>query len=74
MLCGNKCDLESAREVTTAEGYALAATWKCPFFETSAKAKINNETCFFQVVREIREMEKKVTPGSTQRKKRCAIL
>eukprot|EP00474_Spongospora_subterranea_P008953 CRZ09411.1 hypothetical protein [Spongospora subterranea] len=73
-LCGNKCDLTDERQVQTSEGEELAAQWGCPFFETSAKMKINNEECFFQVVREIRKMEKKPLPGSAHRKKICAIL
>lgn len=43
-------------QVTTAQGQALASSWGCPFFETSAKTKINHEECFFQIVREIRGM------------------
>ncbi|CEO97156.1 Ras family [Plasmodiophora brassicae] len=74
VLCGNKCDLVNDREVQTSEGEELAAQWGCPFFETSAKEKINNEECFFQVVREIRKMEKKTAPPTTQRKKMCTIL
>jgi|GEM_PF-453573 len=33
VLAGNKCDLE--RQVSTAEGVALARLWRVPFFETS---------------------------------------
>ena len=35
VLCGNKCDLPDRRQIATGEGKALAARWKCPFFETS---------------------------------------
>jgi len=76
MLAGNKCDLESERQVTTAEGQDLAKSFACPFFETSAKARINVEEAFYDLVREIRKengggatktAKKKKSPG-------CALL
>jgi len=75
VLVGNKCDLKEERQVSYEEGKALADGWGCPFYETSAKKKINNETCFFQLVREIRTMEQK-NPKKKQSKKRfaCNIL
>jgi GTPase KRas protein len=54
VLVGNKCDMEDEREVQADEGKQLAETWGCPFLECSAKSKINNEECFFEVVRAIR--------------------
>ncbi len=38
---GSKCDLEQDREVTKDEGKALADKFGCPFFETSAKTRVN---------------------------------
>lgn len=58
VLVGNKCDLESQRKVSTNEGRQLARQWGCAFMETSAKEKINNEECFYQVIREIRKTER----------------
>jgi len=55
VLCGNKCDLEDERQVTTAEAQALAKQWQVPFYETSALARINVEEAFFDLVREIRK-------------------
>jgi small GTP-binding protein len=73
VICGNKCDLESQRDVPKEKGEALAAQWGCPFFETSAKSKINHENCFFECVREIRRIEKGKS-GKEVRKKKCVIL
>jgi len=55
VLCGNKCDLEDERQVTTAEAQDLAKQWGVPFYETSALARINVEEAFFDLVREIRK-------------------
>jgi GTPase KRas protein len=54
VLLGNKCDLESERQVTTGEGQDLAKSYGCPFFESSAKTRVNVEESFFELVREIR--------------------
>ena len=54
VIVGNKCDLKVERKVTTAEGQELAKSFGCPFFETSAKARINVEEAFYETVREIR--------------------
>lgn len=55
ILNGNKCDLESERQVSTGEGKDLALSYGCKFFETSAKTGVNIDESFFQMVREIRE-------------------
>jgi len=74
VLVGNKCDLASERAVDFNDGKALADKWGCGFFETSAKAKINNEACFFELVREIRKANKATGGGKVQKKKFCSIL
>lgn len=56
VLVGNKFDLDTERQIQFKEGAELANTWGVPFFETSAKEKINNEACFFELVREVRRM------------------
>ena len=53
-LCGNKCDLESERQVQTAEAQKLAEEWKVLFFETSAKNKINITETFQALVKDIK--------------------
>lgn len=55
IILGNKCDLENEREVQTNDGKDLSKSLGCPFLETSAKARINVEEAFYEVVREIRK-------------------
>mmetsp|Transcript_54130 Transcript_54130/g.86634 ORF Transcript_54130/g.86634 Transcript_54130/m.86634 type:complete len:195 (-) Transcript_54130:235-819(-) len=74
VLAGNKCDLEPTRTVSKADGQKLAKDWNCPFFETSAKEKINNGVIFEQCVREIRKID--ATMGKPKKKSGgfCSIL
>jgi GTPase KRas protein len=80
VLVGNKCDLESERVISKSEGQNLANNWDCPFFECSAKNRINHPECFFQVVREIRKMREKNEKSKKDTKERglfatfCSIL
>lgn len=77
VLAGNKCDLEHERQVLYKDGKKVADEWGVPFFETSAKMKINNEACFFEIVREIRRMDAKTQKPSKPINavlKRCTIL
>lgn len=53
VLVGNKSDLKDAREVTTAEGKALAEAQGLFFIETSALDSSNVAAAFEMVVREI---------------------
>merc|ERR1711994_264304 len=62
-LVGNKCDLKDERDVEYIEGADLAKQWGCSLFETSAKIKLNNEACFFELVREIRKTKQQVNPS-----------
>jgi GTPase KRas protein len=84
-ILGNKCDLENEREVTSQEGKDLSKSLGCPFLETSAKARINVEEAFYEVVREIRKWNAQSSgdagggssgdnkDGKTK-KRRCMIL
>jgi GTPase KRas protein len=80
VLVGNKCDLDAERQVTTQEGEERAKQWTCPFFETSAKTRVNVEESFFQLVREIRNQSstskgsKAGKAGGAKRKKLCKLL
>jgi len=76
VLVGNKCDLKDERQVEYNEVAELAKKWGCPFFETSAKMKLNNEACFFELVREIRKLDKALnqTRKPIRKKGPCVIL
>jgi len=64
VIVGNKCDLDDQREVTKEEGDELAKTIGCPFFETSAKTRVNVEECFMECVREIRKRRDEANGGN----------
>jgi len=67
IVVGNKCDLESEREVSTEEGKQLARGFGCKFIETSAKSRINVDNAFYDIVREIRKYNKDMSgyPGGS---------
>lgn len=56
VLVGNKCDLEAERVVSKKQGANLARLFNCAFMETSAKANINVNDVFYDLVREINNL------------------
>ena len=77
VICGNKCDLKSDREVQTAEGTAKAKKFNCLFYETSARLKINIEESFTSLVKEMRKhsAEARDSPGGKKPPKgTCTVL
>lgn len=79
VMIGNKCDLESERQVSKQEGQNVAQGWSVPFFEASAKANINVHESFYELVREVRKdiaksATNKVQPSKPSHKKKCSIL
>ena len=52
-LVGNKCDLESERQVPTDEAKKLAKEWNVMFFETSAKDNINITETFETLIKDV---------------------
>lgn len=53
LVIGNKCDLGEGRIVSTADGRAWAQAHGCGFIETSARAMINVEETFENLIRQI---------------------
>lgn len=76
VVVGNKCDLESERQISKNEGQEIAKSFgACPFFETSAKSAINVEEAFGELVREIRKDEIRKGGGRPKKKKGgCSLL
>ena len=65
ILVGNKVDLQAARQVTYAEGAAVAKKYGIKYLESSAKNSLNVLDVFHAMTQEmINKMNKKsVTPG-----------
>ena len=55
MLVGNQCDKTQKREVSRADGAALARSYGCDFIETSAKTSQNVNRLFINIVRSLRQ-------------------
>lgn len=73
VLVGNKCDLEEERVVQKDHGIGLSRQFNCAFMESSAKAKINVNDIFYDLVRQVN----KKSPEKKQNKKKkpiCKIL
>eukprot|EP00298_Acanthocystis_sp_HF-20_P002433 c12847_g1_i2.p1 GENE.c12847_g1_i2~~c12847_g1_i2.p1 ORF type:complete len:187 (+),score=81.98 c12847_g1_i2:93-653(+) len=74
VIVGNKVDLEKDRVVSTVEGRDLAKSFGVPFLETSAKARINVEECFYDLVRQIRQANQAAGGQTPSSKKRGCLL
>eukprot|EP01129_Flabellula_baltica_P006622 TRINITY_DN2495_c0_g1_i1.p1 TRINITY_DN2495_c0_g1~~TRINITY_DN2495_c0_g1_i1.p1 ORF type:complete len:199 (-),score=21.87 TRINITY_DN2495_c0_g1_i1:528-1076(-) len=68
VLVGNKSDMGSDREVTVEQGRALAESWGCQFYETSAKENENIDDIFGGIIEEI---QREIVPQRDDR--RCVI-
>ena len=55
ILIGNKCDLTSQRQVTTAQGEQLAREYEMKFLETSARSNINVTEAFLTIATDVVE-------------------
>lgn len=75
ILVGNKCDLEDERVVGKDQGLNLAKNFNCAFLESSAKAKINVNEIFYDLVRQInRKSPDKVKNKKPGGKRSCTLL
>jgi len=81
MLVGNKCDKAQEREVSKADGAALARQYGCDFIETSTKTTQNVDRLFINLVRSLRqsgETKPKREPPQSAKKERkpcnCVVM
>ncbi|XP_045164514.1 ras-related protein Rap-1b isoform X2 [Mercenaria mercenaria] len=77
ILVGNKCDLEDERVVGKDQGANLARSFNsdmCGFLETSAKAKINVNEIFFDLVRMINKKNPETNKKSKKKKGGCVLV
>lgn len=76
ILVGSKCDLESDRDVQRSEGEGLADRFGCPFFETSAKTRVNVDEVFTELVRIVQESKLSQGQGEevVQQKGGCSCV
>jgi len=63
LLVGNKSDLNERRRVTVDEARSLAAQWRVPYIETSAKTQMNVQVIFYELMREVRKRKPAVQNG-----------
>ena len=75
VIMGNKCDLESGRQVETQAGEKGAAMYNVPFFETSAKFAINVEEAFMTLANEVTRFKTTENNRRNKRgkKKQCVV-
>ncbi|PWA01224.1 hypothetical protein BB558_002689, partial [Smittium angustum] len=64
IICANKYDLVSERQVYTQEGKDVVRSFNCPFLEISALTRINLEKVFYTLVRQIRRYNKGNNSGN----------
>eukprot|EP01101_Sappina_pedata_P010394 TRINITY_DN653_c0_g1_i3.p1 TRINITY_DN653_c0_g1~~TRINITY_DN653_c0_g1_i3.p1 ORF type:complete len:192 (-),score=66.74 TRINITY_DN653_c0_g1_i3:26-601(-) len=78
-IVANKCDQESERQVSRAEGELFAQARGATFCQVSAKNRTNIEEPFFQVVRDIRK-ERQPTKVAQKKSKttkvraKCSVM
>ena len=74
VLCGNKCDIINDRQVPRVEGEDLARRFRSPFFEASAKLRLNVDEIFFNLVREIKNYNLSLHVVEKKKHIKCMLL
>jgi GTPase SAR1 family protein len=76
VLVGTKLDLTNEREVSSAYIEELAARWKIPVYETSAKRNWEVKEAFEDLVRQMRDYYPVEAPPKRRGKSRihCVIM
>ncbi|KAG0201441.1 Ras- protein Rap-1A [Mortierella sp. GBA30] len=74
VLVGNKCDLEDDRKVSQERGKLLSEKWGgIPFYETSARTRINVDEVFYDLVRMINR-QNPISKDKAKKTKKCILL
>mmetsp|Transcript_29645 Transcript_29645/g.40945 ORF Transcript_29645/g.40945 Transcript_29645/m.40945 type:complete len:194 (+) Transcript_29645:74-655(+) len=74
VLAANKCDLESQRDVPTADGTQKASQWNCKLVECSAKSNTNVQEVFAECVAAILNAPVKGGGGGKKKRGPCTLL
>lgn len=79
VLVGNKSDLRAERQVPREIGTNLSRAWgNVPYYESSARKKINVDEIFIDIVRQCRSFEASnggpKNEGKSKEKKKCLIM
>ena len=74
IIVGNKIDLNDERTVTPEEGQNFANKKNCPFFESSAKDKINIDEIFLTLLKEILKNKKDVIDSKIKEEEKTINL
>ncbi|XP_050679605.1 ras-like protein 2 [Leptidea sinapis] len=78
LMVGNKADLEHQRVVTLEEAQSLSRQLKIPYIECSAKARMNVDQAFHELVRLVRRFQEAerihIKSEERNKKKKCTIL
>ncbi|KAB5562896.1 ras family-domain-containing protein [Coniochaeta sp. 2T2.1] len=53
VIVGNKCDLEEQRQVERAKAYSLSQRWQAPYYESSARTRMNVDEVFVDLCRQM---------------------
>mmetsp|Transcript_1956 Transcript_1956/g.2548 ORF Transcript_1956/g.2548 Transcript_1956/m.2548 type:complete len:505 (+) Transcript_1956:675-2189(+) len=73
VIVGNKCDLTDQRQVIAQEGLEFAQRYDVPFFEASAKLRVNTTQQFEELVREVAYKYYAKNVLVTKKKDKCII-
>ncbi|KAF8938903.1 small GTPase superfamily [Dissophora ornata] len=75
ILVGNKADLIQLRKVNKDEAAARAGEWNCPYYETSAKTRVNVDEVYTVLMRKIQQRKESAKDRERKGKKgKCLIL
>ncbi|KAF9208350.1 hypothetical protein BGZ49_009042 [Haplosporangium sp. Z 27] len=75
ILVGNKADLTPLRKVNRDDAAARAAEWNCPYYETSAKTRLNVDEVYTVLMRKIQQRKESAKDRERKGKKgKCLIL